>query len=144
MACKSLATLPDVAKHAGAVQPQRTEHSLGFSILRAWHERQYAEKCCSHLRALHRRACDSAPDLAGPPLYSRVVQQYLGCDEETADRILRGAEESYSEWPQSRLLTFRDVAHYLTVVGLCEGPKGQGRVETDLRPTIGRLLPAQW
>jgi hypothetical protein len=113
-------------------------------FLRTWRERLYAHRCCRQLRKLHDQVCATEPTLQGLALYSRVVQKYLGCDEGAAARVLSGAEESFAAWPEPRMLTFRDVAHYLTVVGLSQEPGRPGWIESDIRPIISRSVPAQW
>jgi hypothetical protein len=134
----------DIPVAAGAAKPRRRLPSFGAAFFRAWHERHYANKCCRQLHGLYEQVCATEPTLRGFPLYSRVVQEYLGCDEGAAARVLSGAEESYSDWPRARMLTFRDVAHYLTVVGLCKEPEGAGWVGTELRPIVSRWMPTQW
>jgi hypothetical protein len=134
----------DTSVAADAAQIGREGRAVGFSLVRAWQERRHAGKSCLHLRALHEQISRAEPDLKGVLLYSRVVQRYLGCDQLAADRLLGDAQASYSDWPQVRALTFRDVAHYLTAIELCQGPKADGWIESDLRRTFARFLPSHW
>lgn len=123
--------------------PRAAEISPPFAWLHAWRERLYARRCCRELRELHDRLALDQPALRGAALYTRVVQQHLGLTADEADEVLARAEESYSDWPATRPITFRDVVHYLAVSGLCNRPGARGWVLADVRPVIERWIPTR-
>lgn len=119
------------------------ETSVPLAWLHAWRERLYVRRCCRRLLALHDRLAREQPGLRGSPLYAQVVQQHLGLDAAQAAEVIERAQESYSDWPASRAVSFRDVVHYLAVSGLCERPGGRGWVLADVRPVIDRWIPTR-
>jgi hypothetical protein len=129
--------------HAADIQPDAAPTAVPFAWLHAWRERLYARRCCRELLALHERLALAQPGLRGAALYARVVEQHLDLDSDEADRVIDRAQESYSDWPASRPLTFRDVVHYLAVSGLCNRPGARGWVLADVRPVIERWIPTR-
>jgi hypothetical protein len=123
--------------------PEGLAPSVPFAWLHAWRERLYARRCCRQLLALHDRLCVEDPALRGEALYARVVRQHLGLDADAADEVIARAQESYSDWPSVRPLSFRDVVHYLAVSGLCGRPGARGWVLADVRPVIERWIPTR-
>jgi hypothetical protein len=110
-----------------------------FSPLAAWRERRFAAECCRRLLGLCQRIAADHPELTGVALYLKVVAAHLGGDAAVARRVIEGAEESYASWPVERALKFRDVVHYLAVVGYCHG--NGVAVSTDVRPVIDAVIP---
>lgn len=121
---------------------ERTGHAWPW--LRRWIERRHAARCCRRLRRLHDEVRRDEPGLPAQALYARIVQRHLGIDALAAGRVLELAADSYTRWPDERPLTFRDIAHYLAIAGLCDGPGGQSGVVSDVRPVINRWLPSSW
>lgn len=134
---------PESPPRAAAARPDAPETSVPFAWLHAWCERLYARRCCRELLALHDRLALERPDLRGAALYAQVVQRHLGLGGAEADEVIARAQESYSDWPASRPLSFRDVVHYLAVSGLCNRPGARGWVLADVRPVIERWIPTQ-
>jgi hypothetical protein len=133
----------DLSTHAAQVQPESPETAVPFAWLHAWRERLYARRCCRELLALHEQLALAQPQLRGAALYARVVEQHLDLDSDEADQVIARAQESYSDWPATRPLTFRDVVHYLAVSGLCNRPGTRGWVLADVRPVIERWIPTR-
>lgn len=134
---------PDPSPRAALARTVPLAASVPFAWLHAWRERLYARRCCRELLALHDRLAGASPGLQGTVLYAQVVQQHLGLDAAQAEEVIARARESYSDWPATRPLTFRDVVHYLAVSGLCNRPGARGWVLADVRPVIERWIPTR-
>lgn len=114
-----------------------------FSFFAAWRERRFATACCRELLLRHREIATSHPGLAGEALYRLIVMRHVGADERFAESLLQRAQESYALWPEPRALTFRDVAHYLSVSGYWALHHGQRWICCDIRRVIESSIPRQ-
>ena len=110
-----------------------------FRPLAAWRERRFAAECCRSLLGHYQRIAANHPELSGVALYLQIVAAHLGGDAAVARRVIEGAEESYAIWPVARALNFRDVVHYLAVIGYCHG--NGVAVTSDVRPVIDAVIP---
>ena len=122
-----------------AASSSRLQVAGPYRLLVAWRERRFAAACCRSLLGLYQRIAADHPELSGVALYLQVVAAHLGGDAAVARRVIEGAEESYAIWPVARALNFRDVVHYLAVIGYCHG--NGVAVSTDVRPVIDAVIP---
>jgi YHS domain-containing protein len=109
---------PSMGKRAVRNPVRELEYVLRGLIsswLLAWRERRHAAQTSRAILALYHTLSADHPKLARRVLYRLVVMAYMRSDSHSADKILDQAEESFAEWPVTRALTLRDVAHYLTV-----------------------------
>ena len=112
-----------------------------FTFVSAWRERRFAAGCCRELLALHQATAARHAQVKGVALYRLVVAAHVGGDAAAADLLLRRARESYALWPEPRALTFRDVAHYLSVSGYWALHRGRRWVCSDIRRVVDTLIP---
>jgi YHS domain-containing protein len=141
-------TEPDIdSSHAAtpALPPNEQalsgDHQRWFSPLTAWRERHAATSCCRELLQLYHTVAAEHPGLAGMALYRQVVMARTGHDASTADSILRLAEESFSSWPVSRDLNFRDVVHYLAVSEFLASHPESRWIQADMRRIVQSSIP---
>ena len=84
-----------------------------FNFLVEWRERRYAREQSEVLLEIFRRHRDENPGLSGEALYERVVMEKLHCSAPHARDVIRGADQSFAQWPEERDVIFRDVVNYL-------------------------------
>jgi hypothetical protein len=111
------------------------------SWLLAWRERRYTAQMSRAILAQYRAVSADHPKLARRVLYRLVVMSYTRCDAHAADKILEQADESFAEWPVSRELTLRDVAHYLTASEYLQRHGEDFWFRTELQEEIAAHIP---
>ena len=82
------------------------------------------------------------PHLTGAKLYEKVVVNLTGVDAEAAQAFVRAAEQSFTEWPSERGLTFRDVVHYLCFEGFTQSHDNRGWTRSSLRQVADSVIPS--
>lgn len=84
-----------------------------FSFLVEWRERRYARLQSAELCEIYQRHRAENPSLGKEALYEKVVVERLKCTPAQARDVIRGADQSFAQWPEERDVIFRDVANYL-------------------------------
>ena len=115
--------------------------SLGVFIAHA--ERRYARQASRELLELYGREHREHPELSGRALYVAVVARRLGPDATNAAEVVRRAEESFTDWPVERELSFRHVVHYQIFVEYTrQGPARHG-TRTNIGEAVARIIPEE-
>jgi YHS domain-containing protein len=115
---------------------------LGFmGWLLAWRERRFTAQCCRELLELHANVTGGQPNLAGPNLYRTIVMNRTGVDLAAANAVLESAEQSFTAWPVSRELTFRDIVHYLVVSEFVATHAGSRWITIDMKRVVHASIP---
>lgn len=81
------------------------------------------------------------PELTGPELYERVVARRGALGDRTAKAIVRRAADSFTAWPVTRRLQFRDVVHYLAFDDYMTSHIGCIGMQSDLRRIVEFVIP---
>ena len=81
------------------------------------------------------------PALAGRALYRRLLMRRSGIDQPAADRILRGAEQSFVDWKSDRDLRLRDVALYCVFEEYVRDHKDRLGASARLERVVSWLIP---
>ena len=84
-----------------------------FSFLVEWRERRYARQQSAELCEIYRRHREENPALSKEALYEKVVVERLRCSPAHARDVIRGADQSFAQWPEERDVIFRDVVNYV-------------------------------
>jgi YHS domain-containing protein len=113
-----------------------------FRVLRGWHERRLATRCCRRLLTLYNSSAAEKPELAGDGLYREVVALHQHCDTWTAQDMLEEARASYASWPANRELRFRDVAHYLAVSEIFRAYSDSPWAQAEIRRVVDAAIPS--
>ncbi|SRR6266436_4913790 len=115
--------------------------NLGVFIAHA--ERHYARQASRELLELYWREHSEHPELTGRSLYVAVVARRLGPDATSATDVVRRAEESFTDWPVERELSFRHVVHYQIFNEYTrQGPARQG-TRTNIGEAVARIIPEE-
>lgn len=112
---------------------------LGFILTRQ--ERHYAKAESGRALAMYHTVREQYPGLSGIALYERIVANLTGVNAEAAQALVRAAEQSFTEWPSDRGLTFRDVVHYLCFDGFTRSHNDRGWTRTSLREVADSVIP---
>ncbi len=109
--------------------------------LNAWRERRHAERTSRDLLALYRQLAATNPGREVRELFKMVVMTRLKCDPAAAEIVLRGAAESFAEWPVPRGLTLGDVAHYVAISEFLALHRGERWMHSDIKQIVADRIP---
>jgi hypothetical protein len=112
-----------------------------FAAIQAWRERRYAGQYCRDLLDLHQTVTTRHPDLSGLALYRLILSVRMGDDMDAVETVLQRARESFADWPVSRELCFRDVAHYLATSGYWSDHRDQPWLQSNLQQVVNSTIP---
>ena len=114
--------------------------NLGLFV--AHDERRYAKEASQQLLELFWRQQREHPELKGRALYEAVVARRLGANPTiSAAEIVRRAEQSFTDWPRERELTFRDVVHYQIFEEYMRQGEVRHGTRTNIGIAVGRIIP---
>jgi len=115
------------------------EYGQGLVLARA--ERRYAKDASAKLLELYRQERRERPELNRRALYLSIVARRLGPQAARAGEVVRRAEESFTDWPADRELTFRDVVHYLIFDEYTRRGTAREGTKTNMRVAVARVIP---
>lgn len=104
-------------------------------------ERQYAKIESRKALAMYHTVRAQHPELTGTKLYEKIITLLTGVDAEQAQALIRAAEQSFTEWPNDRRLTFRDIVHYLCFYGFTRSHNDRGWTSASLREISDSVIP---
>jgi len=119
---------------------QRTIFTRWFKSNRST-QRRFARIASLEILNLYVSQRIANPELVGIPLYEKVVAKYLNISDAECRDVVGRARDSYAVWPHERTLRLNDVARYIIVNEFIEAYGSDEGIESDLRLTIGKLLP---
>lgn len=111
------------------------------SWLITWREKRHVARTSRSILSQYRSIAATHPNWLPNEMYRFVVMAHTGCDTSTADMILDRAEESFAEWPVSRPLKLRDVAHYLTVTEYLDLYGKDFWMRSEINKMVARHIP---
>ena len=109
----------------------------------AWREGLFAARVCREMLRLHGQTAADHPQLLGPSLYRRIVAARHDGSTVLADAILERASRSFTDWPASRALRFRDVVHDLVVVEFIATRRDARWIHVDLKRLVNKHIPVE-
>jgi hypothetical protein len=104
-------------------------------------ERRYVRRESANALAMYNLVRAENPGLTGSALYEKVIIRLTGADAEASRALVRAAEQSFAEWPKTRELTFRDVAHYLCFQRISETHGNRNWTRTLLSEVVDSVIP---
>jgi hypothetical protein len=107
------ATAEQLAVTADSVLWRAAEHLPFFARMVAKKEKEYALRQAALMLDICRHLQTENPGISGEALYEMVVQYGLDCDAQKARDIIRGADQSFAQWPDERDVNFRDICNYV-------------------------------
>jgi hypothetical protein len=118
-----------------------TEHRRRLFAAHA--ERRYTRHAAVQLLELYRLQHREHPDMNPRVLYESVVAQRLGPDAARAGEVVRRAEESFTDWPVERKLSFRHVVHYLIFEEYMRRGLARAGTKTNMGVVVARIVPEE-
>jgi len=119
-------------------QLRQSSRNLGVFVAHA--ERRYARRASTQLLELYQQARREHPDLSGRSLYEAVLARRLAPDAGSAAEIVRRAEESFTDWPVARELTFRHVVHYQIFTEFTRQAAARQGTRTNIGVVVARII----
>jgi hypothetical protein len=113
---------------------------MGFLV--AWRERLFAKRESAVMLTLFHSVRNEYPQLKGAKLYEQVVARRLECDVSIAHEIVKGAEESFAQWPNWRDLMFRDVVNFLIVNHLLMNHANSVGTRANMEEVLALSIPS--
>jgi hypothetical protein len=129
----------------GCEEDQNSATGLRW-LRRAWSgvvERGEVQRVCRELLALHAEVAREHPELAGEPLYERIIARFTNSDPQQAKTVLNRAEESFAQWPVVRDVIFRDVVLYFVVSRSLDSSSQAAESRVDLTNVVHAIVPAE-
>jgi len=84
------------------------------------------------------------PALAGRELYRQIIVRRCSVNEAAAERMIRKAEDSFSDWESDREPRFQDIA-LCVIFDEYQHKHGGGReVMTRMERVVARVIPARY
>ncbi len=128
------------SKSAAGASAVRHDVHAG-SWLRNWRQRASARAMSRELIRSYHEVEQARPELLGVLRYREVVARQTGLDEQEAQQIVDGAEDSFTAWPVVRALIFRDVVQYLVLRHCLQHDAGSQAVYPRLLAIIAEEVP---
>jgi hypothetical protein len=113
-----------------------------FAPFLAWRERNFAAARSREMLALYWTVASRHPDLTGLHLYRKIVAARSCGTAVNENAVLDCAEQSFTDWPVSRELKFRDVVHCIAVLEFLETHKDAHGIQANLRPVVNAIIPS--
>ena len=104
-------------------------------------EKSFARRASAELLRIYWHERKEHPELSGRDLYQRVVARRLGARHERARDIIRGACDSFTQWPAPRELRFRDVVRFLVFEEYTHSDSTHWWTKTDMGDVVARVIP---
>ena len=83
------------------------------------------------------------PELRGRSLYARVLVRRSGLDPKEAERVLRRAEQSFTDWESDRTVRFRDVVVCFVFEQFSQRYHNRAGAQTRMGRIVARVIPAE-
>ncbi len=109
-----------------------------FVLMREWWQVQRVSRV---MLGRFRGIVRLQPGLERIEVYRLLVQEHVGCDGYTANRILRGAAQSFAVWPEERDLQLRDVIHYVAVTEFLHQRSRPAGMRSDVQALVNAVVP---
>ena len=122
---------------------QMSSRPTAFAPFLAWRERSFASVRSREMLKLYWTVTARHPGLTGLHLYRKIVAARSSGTAVDADAILDCAEQSFTDWPVSRELKFRDVVHCIAVLEFLDTHKDAHGIQANLRPVVNAVIPSQ-
>lgn len=132
------APAPTLAPVAVSVHGSATRLPRPLLLLAEW---RYARRATRDLQEWYQRVQNEQPALKGRALYSQILARRSGLDARAAERVLRRAEQSFSDWSSDRDLRFRDVVLCLVFEEWSRDNQVRVGAQTHMERVVSRIIP---
>ncbi|MBS0373663.1 MAG: hypothetical protein JSR73_03745 [Proteobacteria bacterium] len=112
-----------------------------FGLLAEW---RFARRTCRELLRRFEAIRRDEPALDSRATYLRVLQRRASIDQAHAQRTLRKAEQSFTDWLPDRELRYRDVVTYVVFEEYSRRFETRLGTRTQIQRVVARIIPANY
>ncbi len=125
-----------------AKEYRERDMSVFSQIALDWRKRAHARRVTSSMLKLYLIMSKEHSGIEKKELYLLVLTLHFNCSRDTAEELMRSAEESFAIWPVERKLRFRDLVHYVALIEWMASNKNNKWTHHSISEFVATRIPS--